>query len=93
MLRCLAVSTSGTQISSDCPFKHLYHKSEEGSCQGGIPSTLRMFVANESVLSLDFQKLEGIRQAYKNRETVFTDAVTFAFSKVVRMRSLPLRGT
>ena len=52
-----------------------------------------MFVANESVLSLDFQKLEGIRQAYKNRETVFTDAVTFAFSKVVRMRSLPLRGT
>ena len=71
MLRSLAVSTSGTKVSPDCPFKHLYHKSEEGSCQGSIPSTLRMFVANESVLSLDFKKLEGIRQACKDRETVF----------------------
>ena len=93
MLRSLVVSTSGTKVSPDCPFKHLYHESEEGSCQGSIPSTLRMFVANESVLSLDFKKLEGIRQACKDRQTVFTDAVTLASSKVVRMRSLPLRGT
>ena len=55
----------GPEISRHRPVEDLHHEREERAGEGCVPATLGRFVANECVLSLDFEELEFVQLVSK----------------------------
>ena len=61
MLRLFVDLDPGPEVPRHSPIEDFHHEHEERASEGSVPATLGGFVANECVLSLDFDEL-GIAQ-------------------------------
>lgn len=57
MLRRRVILNLRPKVSAHCTLKYFHHKAKKRPSKGSIPASFRLLIANESVLSLNFDKL------------------------------------